>query len=472
MAILFYNTLTRKKEEFLAHNKKTVKLYTCGPTVYDYAHIGNLRSYIFADILRRTLQCGGYTVNHIENITDVGHLVSDADSGEDKMMRALHRDGLEPTVKSLKTLAKKYTDAFLEDIKRLNILPPKKWTPATRYVKEMVAFIQKIAERGFAYETSLALYFDVAKFPGYGKLSGQKLEEKISGARDEVEIDPEKKHPADFVLWFKLAGKNKNHLMHWPSPWGEGFPGWHIECSAMSVKELGSDIDIHTGGIDHIPVHHTNERAQNYAAYGTEVVHFWMHNEFLVTGEDKMAKSAGNFFTLQALLDKKYDPLSYRYFCLNTHYRQKLQFSWEALSSAQNALNNLRQSVSEYGAPRIGCAEYERRFFEALHDDLNTPRALGILWELVHDKELPGPAKRLTINRFDEIFGLGLQKLQKIIIPKNVERLAALRENARAEKDWARADELRRELEKLGFDVQDSKAGPNIRKKDDYKLPL
>jgi len=466
MALKFYNTLTRQKEDFWPSDNKMVRMYSCGPTVYDYAHIGNLRAYIFADILKRTLEYNNYTVRHIENITDVGHLVSDADEGEDKMMKALKREGLEPNINSLEKLAHKYTEAFFDDMKKLNILPPKKWTKATSYIPQMIRFIKKIIENGFAYETDLAVYFDVSKMADYTRLSGQSLDDKIVGARENVEVDLGKKQPADFVLWFKLSGKNKNHTMYWPSPWGDGFPGWHIECSAMSVKELGENIDIHTGGIDHICVHHTNERAQNYAMYDKEVVRFWMHNEFLVIGDEKMAKSTGEFLRLQSIVDKGIDPLSFRYLCLNTHYRQKLQFSWEALEASENALNNLREIISEYDKPNIGCAGYEERFLEAIQEDLNIPKSLGILWELIKDPEMPSGAKKQTILKFDEVLGLGLQKVKKIKIPKEVDALAKEREGARAKKDWKKSDELRSQLQKFGYSVEDTTDGPKIKKLD------
>ncbi len=466
MEMKFYNTLTRKKEEFWPSDNKMVRLYTCGPTVYDYVHIGNLRAYVFTDVLRRTLEYSGYKVSHIENITDVGHLVSDADSGMDKMMKALSREGLAPTLASLKILSKKYTQAFKKDIKDLNILPPNKWTRATSYIIEMIQYIEEIYKNGYAYENSLAVYFDTSKYKDYTKLSRQTLDEKVVGAREEVEIDSGKKHPADFVLWFKLAGKNKNHIMHWPSPWSDGFPGWHIECSAMSTKELGNSIDIHCGGVDHIGVHHTNERAQNFAVYGKEVVRFWMHNEFLDFGKEKMSKSSGTFIRLKDIVNKGFDPLSFRYLCLNTHYRQKLQFSWEALEASENALNNLRGIISEYDKPNIGCAGYEERFSEAVQDDLNIPKSLGILWELIKDSEMPNSAKKQTILKFDEVLGLGLKKAKKIKIPKEVDALAKEREGARMKKDWKKSDELRSQLQKLGYSVEDTMDGPKIKKLD------
>lgn len=461
MKLILYNTLTRKKEEFVPHENTKVRLYTCGPTVYDYAHIGNLRAYIFSDILRRTLAYNGYTVNHIENITDVGHLVSDADEGEDKMMKALKREGLALSLESIRSLAKKYADAFQYDVKLLNILAPKKWVWVTEYIQEIIQFIQKIVDAGYSYKTGLALYFDVSKIPDYTKLSGQKLEDNIVGAREDVEIDREKKNPADFALWFMLAGKNKNHVMRWPSPWGEGFPGWHIECSAISIGELGPDIDIHTGGTDHIPVHHTNERAQNFAVFKKEVVWRWMHNEFLVMGE-KMSKSSGNYLTLQGIMEKGYTALSYRYLCLNTHYRQKLQFSWEGLNAAENALKNLQQELSRLNSPKIGCAGYEERFLEAMNDDLNTPKALGILWELVKDPEMPSAGKKQTLLKFDAILGLGLEKIGKQVIPKEVQDLAFDRERAREKKDWKKSDKIRDEIRCMGFEIEDTADGPKI----------
>ncbi|MBU4332267.1 cysteine--tRNA ligase [Patescibacteria group bacterium] len=511
-----YNTLTHKKEKFTAIKGNNVGLYTCGPTVYNFAHIGNLKAYLFEDILKRVLIFNGYKVKHVMNITDVGHLVSDADAGEDKMQKALKREGLKPSADSLMKLADRYTKAFKSDLADLNILEPDIWCQATEHVKEMIEMNKKLEKNGYTYETDLALYFDVAKFKNYTQLSRQKLEEKSVGARDDVEVDPKKKHPADFALWFKLAGKNKNHIMHWTSPWGEGFPGWHIECSAMSTKYLGDRFDIHCGGIDHIPVHHTNEIAQNDGAYGHQVVNFWVHGEFLVVGmvtcpkcgesydlskeakiakkvarwgviEDatkeckkcghriglKMAKSSDNFLTLQTLKNKNYNPLSYRYLTLTAHYRKSLAFSWEALDGAQAALEKLYEVMRELQTKTkkqknkktlddgCVCRVYLNKFFDAVNDDLNMPKALAIMWDLIKSNNSES-AKKATLLEFDKVLGLGLDKVKKIEIPAEIKKLAKERDDARKNKDWERADELREEIEKRGFRIEDGDEGARI----------
>ncbi|MFA5076296.1 MAG: cysteine--tRNA ligase [Patescibacteria group bacterium] len=473
MELKLYNTLTRQKDAFKPLKRGKVGVYSCGPTVYNYAHIGNLRAYIFADILKRALVYNGYKVNHVMNITDVGHLTSDADSGEDKLEKGAAREG-----KTVWDVARFYEDAFKQDVAKLNILPPDVYCRATEHIAEQVKMIKKIIKHGYTYQTSQALYFDTSKVKDYTALSGQKLGNNKTGARQEVEVDPEKKQPADFVLWFKLVGKYANHVMHWPSPWGQGFPGWHIECSAMSIKYLGDKFDIHTGGIDHIAVHHTNERAQNLAATGHEVVARWLHNEFLVIGGgDKMAKSGENFITLQSLIDKGIDPLAYRYFCLGTHYRKQLNFSWEALNSAQSGLDNLREQVSElrinnYPSTSLGAGElrtkdvnkfYEDKFLAALNDDLNMSQALAVLQEVLRS-DLDLQQKLATILDFDQVLGLELAKIEKIEIPVEVKKLAEERLEARQNKDWVKSDELRKKIEKFGYLVEDSKDGYQIKK--------
>ncbi|HPP76522.1 MAG TPA: cysteine--tRNA ligase, partial [Armatimonadota bacterium] len=375
-----FNTLTRTKEEFIPLEPGKAGLYTCGPTVYNYAHIGNLRSYIFADILRRTLEFENYDVTQVMNITDVGHLTSDDDIGEDKMEAGARREG-----KSIWDIARYYEDAFFVDIDKLNIERPTIVARATEHVPDMIDLVKRLEERGFTYETEQAVYFDVTKFPEYTKLAGQALEEKITAARAEVQEDPEKKNPADFALWFKATGRFKNHLMQWDSPWGMGFPGWHVECSAMSMRYLGETFDIHTGGIDHIPVHHTNEIAQSQAATGKPFVRYWMHGEFLVvSGGEKMAKSAGEFLRLQVLTDKGYDPLAYRYLCLQVHYRSKLNFTWESLDAAQAGYNRLKAFIDvasrARGTEQPWVQEYRDRFRDAITDDLNIPRAIAVMW--------------------------------------------------------------------------------------------
>ncbi len=457
-----FNTLTRCKEEFTPLKGKTVGLYTCGPTVYDYAHLGNLRTYLFEDWLRRTLRYSGFRVKHVMNITDVGHLTSDADAGEDKMQQALDREHLPPTVESLRTLAERYTAAFLEDLERLNILRPHAMPKATEYVHQMVELIQMMVKGDYAYETKLAVYYDVSKFANYTALSRQPLKDKVTGARDEVTVDPDKRQPADFALWFKLAGKNQNHVMHWPSPWGEGFPGWHIECSAMSRALLGFPFDIHCGGVDHVSVHHTNEIAQNAAVYDGRAVQVWMHGEFLDLGNLKMAKSAGTFLRLTDVVGGGIDPLAYRALCLQTHYRQKLNFTWEALEAAAQGLKNLRRAVATWDAPKIGCAGFEADFLAALEDDLNLPKALGVVWDMVNAASLPSAGKRRSIEKFDAVLGLGLAHGRAGKIPREVQQLVKAREAARAGKQWNEADRLRAEVEAVGFEIEDTAEGPRV----------
>jgi len=451
--IFLYNTLTRKKEEFKSIKPKKVGLYACGPTVYNYAHIGNLRTYIFEDILKRVFVYNGYKVKHIENITDVGHLVSDADEGEDKMMKALKREGLMPGVESLLVLADKYTKAFQRDNNLLNIFAPDKWTKATDHIKEMIKLIQRIEKNGYTYQTDDGVYFDTAKLADYGKLAGLDKIKQKAGAR--VDVNLQKKNPTDFALWIKAVGENKSHVMQWGSPWGSGFPGWHIECSAMSMKYLGELFDIHCGGIDHIPVHHVNEIAQNQGATKKKVVNYWCHGEFLVLDSGRMGKSVGNLITLQTLIDKGFDPMAYRYLTLQTHYRQKLTFSWEALTAADNALKNLLGAVAEYKDSRTNCVEYEEKFLTAINDDLNMPQALAVLWDLIKDNKIESLAKRKTILKFDEILGLGLAGAKKEEIPAEIKKIAEARQKAREKKDWAVSDQLRGEIEEKGYIIED-----------------
>jgi len=460
--IFLYNTLAHKKEEFRPIKKGKVGLYTCGPTVYNYAHIGNLRTYIFEDILKRIFLYNGYRVKHIENITDVGHLVSDADEGEDKMMKALKREGLDPNEKSLLKLADKYTKVFRNDTRLLNIIEPDKWTMATKHVKEMIKLIRRIEKNGYTYETDDGVYFDTVKFKNYGELAALCNVDLKAGARVEI---GNKKNPSDFALWIKAIGENKNHVMQWNSPWGKGFPGWHIECSAMSMKYLGEHFDIHCGGIDHIPVHHTNEIAQNEGATGKKSVNYWIHGDFLVLDKGKMAKSAGTFITLQTLIDEGFDPLAYRYLNLQTHYRQKLTFSFDSLRAAQNALYNLRDIISGYGKPKGNSAEYESKFLEAINDDLNMPKALAVVWDLIKNQNIESSAKKKTLLKFDEVLGLNLNKVKKEEIPAEVIKLAEKRQEARKNKDWGSADKLRGEIESKGYVVEDQQDRFIINKK-------
>ncbi len=454
MKLKLFNTLTRWKEEFRPLEDSAVRLYTCGLTVYGPAHLGNLRAYIFTDTLRRVLVANGYAVRHVMNVTDVGHMTSDMDEGEDKMERSA-----KATKMSAWDVAKKYTDLFLSDLKDLNILLPDVMPKATEHIPEQISLIKKLETKGYTYRISDGVYFDTSKVADYGKLANLKEQSLKAGAR--IEVNPEKRNPSDFALW-KLSQKNEKRQMEWPSPWGAGFPGWHIECSAMSMRYLGETFDIHTGGIDHIPVHHTNEIAQSESATGKPFVNVWMHNEFLVDEEGKISKSRGAALSLQALKDKKYSPLAFRYFCLNTHYRKPLAFTWKALDAAQSAYRSLVEMVRSWPAPKIGCAEFEKHFADAVNDDLNTPRALGILWELLRSN-YPDEAKHRSVLQFDKVLGLGLDALTPLVIPANIKKLVAEREKARAAKDFAESDGLRKFIEKEGWAVEDTPGGPVVK---------
>lgn len=469
-----YNTLTRKKETFKPIHKDWVGLYTCGPTVYNYAHIGNLRTYIFEDILRRTLEYAGHKVKHIMNITDVGHLTSDADEGEDKLEKGAKREK-----KSVWDITKFYTRAFLNDVERLNIKRAHKLVPATREIQEQTKVISRLFEGGYAYETEQAVYFDVTKFKEYTKLSKQKLSQKLVGVREEVVVDPKKRHPADFALWFKIVGRFKNHTMRWPSPWGMGFPGWHIECSAISSKYLGQPFDIHSGGVDHINVHHTNEIAQSEGAYGRPLAKVWMHGEFLLINTSKMAKSGENFLTLNLLIKKGFGPLSYRYLVLTAHYRSKLNFTWESLAAANQSLNRLYDFVRELKNPNLAKADYrglasivKSQFERAIFDDLDTPKALAALWQFISDyRKNPGKFNSKEVlgllYNFDRVLGLGLKNIKLEKIPVEIKKLASKREQTRKSKDWSKADKLRKEIELQGYEIKDTPEGPKIMRRPD-----
>ena len=463
-----YNTLTRKKEEFRPIEKDSVGLYTCGPTVYNYAHIGNLRTYIFEDIFKRVLLYNDYNVKHVMNITDVGHLTSDEDEGEDKIDVAVKREKKTPG-----EIAAFYTKAFKEDLSRLNILQPDIWCKATEHIADMIKLTQKIEKNGYSYIGKNGnVYFDTGKFANYEKFAGLDLENLQSGAR--TEIDKEKKHPGDFVLWFSTKGsKFKGHILKWNSPWGEGWPGWHIECSAMSMKHLGEHFDVHCGGIDHIPIHHTNEIAQSEAATGKKWVNYWLHGEFLVMKQDKMAKSAGNFVTLKTLIESKYEPLAYRYMCLNTHYRKKLNFDWEGLESAQNALSTLKENIrilketDDTKTDQEKTASYKAKFLKAINDDLNMPKALEAVWKLIREeKNIAGKDKLKILTDFDKVLGLNLGKAESTTkISKEIAELINKREEYRKQKNWARADLMRDKLLEKGIVLQDTAKGVIWKKK-------
>jgi cysteinyl-tRNA synthetase len=462
--LLLHNTLTRTKEAFEPTDGKTVHMYCCGPTVYNFAHIGNLRTYIFEDLLHRVLLYHGWDVEHVMNITDVGHMTSDADAGEDKMQKAAQRENKSPW-----EIARAYEEAFFRDSARLNIIRPQIAPRATEHVDQMIALIQKLEANGYTYETPEGIYFDTARDEDYGKLAGLNLAAQKEGAREDVNVDPGKRHPADFILWFT---NKPNHIMKWESPWGVGYPGWHIECSAMAMHYLGETLDIHCGGIDHIPVHNTNEIAQSECATGHPFARFWVHGAFLnvssgsVTGRtaDKMAKSGENFLTVQTLIDKGYDPLAYRFLCLMAHYRSELTFSFDSLQAATTALGKIwelkaRQSGGD-GLTDEQYADAKATVEEALNDDLNLPRAVAALQE--------AKSYRLWAE-FDSVLGLDIEKRSRTAdddtIPDDVAALMAERDAARKAKNWAESDNLRNKIESMGYTVGDSPTGTTVKKK-------
>lgn len=435
MTLQFYDTYERELRPFKPLSGNTVGIYCCGPTVYHFAHIGNLRTYLFEDVLVRVLKANGYDVNHVINITDVGHLVSDADTGEDKMELGAKRTGM-----TAWELADYYTEAFQRDMGRLNILPPDIWCKATDHIVEQIEFVQDLEAKGFTYKTSDGIYFDSRKLNSYGHLARLDIEGLQAGAR----VDQgERKFVTDFALW-KFSPEDEQRQMEWQSPWGVGFPGWHIECSAMSAKYLGDYFDIHCGGEDHIPIHHTNEIAQTEACKGTRLANFWMHGYFLQLDDAKMSKSTGEFLTLDALVERGFDPLVYRYFCLNGHYRSQMTFSWESLEAARTALNRLYESAYGWGEPGEENRDHVDRFFEALNDDLGMPKAMAVLWDLVRS-DLPDGVKKATLLKFDDVLGLDIAnwKPEEIDVPEAVTGLLEARKLARKEKNWARADEIR-----------------------------
>ncbi|MGE5042061.1 MAG: cysteine--tRNA ligase [Candidatus Levyibacteriota bacterium] len=447
-----YNTLTRSIEEFEPLDGKTVKMYACGPTVYDHAHIGHLRKYIGDDILRRTLETQ-WEVKHVMNITDVGHLTSDSDSGEDKMEKGAKKFG-----KTVLDLARFFEDDFMRSVKKVDVLLPTVIARATEHIEDQVALIEVLVEKGFTYQTSQAIYFDVSKFPEYTKLSKQDLDDKIAGAREEVVVDSEKKNPADFALWFFTIGRFANHALHWDSPWGEGFPGWHVECSAMSMRYLGPTLDIHTGGVDHVSIHHTNEIAQSECATGKEFVRFWVHHEFLRVDDQKMSKSLGNIYTVKDLENKGFNPLAFRYLTFQTHYRAEMNFTWDALAAAQSALESLYEIASEFNeVHKFSNIDYERDFLDALRQDLNMPKALSILWDVARNARMPLPEKAATIREMDKILGLNIFEMarMRLKVPRSVLQLAQERDLLRANKQYIRSDQLRNKIEKMGYNVKD-----------------
>ncbi|MFA6583794.1 MAG: cysteine--tRNA ligase, partial [Elusimicrobiaceae bacterium] len=439
-----------------------VSMYACGPTVYDYAHIGNLRTYIFEDILKRVLLFSGFKVKHVMKVTDVGHLQSDADEGEDKMELGVLREG-----KTAWEIADFYSKAFFSDFNALNCLPPDVTCKATDHISEMIELVKTLETKGFTYKTEDGIYFDTAKFPSYDRLAGKShIEGLRSGAR--VEFSAEKRNPSDFALW-KFSPKDKKRQMEWPSPWGTGFPGWHIECSAMAMKYLGETFDIHCGGIDHIAVHHTNEIAQSECATGKPYVNYWVHAEFLTTKDsEKMAKSSGEFLTVSLLGEKGYSPLDYRYLCLGAHYKTQIVFSWEALAFAQKSLSNLRDIIGPHLEKHSPATDTKNiraqlaRFADAATDDLNMPKALSILWETARDKTLAPEDILAFVRETDRVFGLDLmvpRKKERAALPPETMALITEREQARKAKNFARSDELRNELKKHGVAVKDVPGG-------------
>ncbi len=454
MELQLFDTYERKVRPFEPLTPGKVGIYACGPTVYNFAHIGNLRTYLFEDLLKRVLLRKGYEVNHIINITDVGHLTSDADTGEDKMELGAKRTGM-----TAWELAAFYTDAFQKDLKRLNVLDPSVWCKATDHIEEQITFIKELEEKECTYRTSDGIYFDSRKLNNYGFLARLDIEGLQAGAR----VDQgERKFVTDFALW-KFSPEDEQRQMEWGSPWGRGFPGWHIECSAMSAKYLGDYFDIHCGGEDHIPIHHTNEIAQTEAARGTRLANYWMHGYFLQLDNAKMAKSSGEFLTLDVVEEKGFSSLAYRYFCFSAHYRTQMSFSWASLDAAQRTLNRLYETAWNWGEPGEVSADYLARFDACLNDDLNMPRALAVLWELVRSEEADS-VKKATLLACDDVLGLDIANWApaEIEVPDEVSALVQAREEARAAKDWGRADELRKQVSDLGYVIEDTKEGAKI----------
>ena len=461
MDLKIYNTLSRSKEVFVPVRPGRVGIYTCGPTVYNYAHIGNLRTYIFMDILRRVFAFNGYKVKSVMNITDVGHLLSDADDGDDKMSMAAAEQKKTP-----EEIAEFYSAAFFRDIARLNVRRPDVTPKATEHIGDMIKIVQALLDKGYAYETNDGIYFDISKFPDYGKLSGANLEEQLAGAR--VDINTGKRHPADFALWKKAA---PNHIMKWPSPWGMGYPGWHIECTAMSNKYLGDVFDIHTGGIDHVPIHHENEIAQAEAWLGKKAVNYWMHSEFMLVDGGKMSKSLGNTYTVDDLAAKGYTPMEFRYMCLNVQYRQKLNFTWEAMAAAKTAYERLsallyRHKTAPAPGNRPEIEKYLGEFHEAINDDLNVPMAMGVLWKM-----LRLPAGKDVYDAalvMDKVFALDFDKVASpdhtAEAPPEIREMAEKRREVRRNKNWAESDRLRDEIAAKGYKVLDTADGYRLEK--------
>jgi cysteinyl-tRNA synthetase len=465
--VKLWNTMGREMQTFVPITPGKVGMYCCGLTVYDFAHVGNLRTYILEDLLRKTLEYFGYEVRHVMNITDVGHLTGDADEGEDKMLKGAREKG-----KTVWEIADFYAKAFFRDLALIRCASPAVICKATEHIQDMIDLISLLEKRGFTYVAGGNVYFDISKFPGYGKLALLDQQELRAGAR--VIVDEGKKNPADFVLWF-TKGKFEHQVMLWDSPWGRGYPGWHIECSAMSMKYLGQHFDIHCGGIDHIPVHHTNEIAQSEAATGTKWVNYWVHAEWLLIGKEKMAKSSGNLVPLSGLIEKGYDPLDYRFFCLGAHYRTQLSFTWEAMDAARTGrlglvdrIVQLKAEAQAAAEPTGKAREYLADFEQHAADDLNMPRCLADMWTLLRDSSVPAAQKLAAAYRMDRILDLGLSDAQERSVEMDGETRALVeeREQARKARNFKRADEIRQLLLAKGIEVQDGPQGPR------YGLPL
>ena len=465
MSLKLYNTLTKQKEEFKPLQGNEVRIYTCGPTVYSFAHIGNFRAYVFMDTLRRVLKENGYTLKHVMNITDVGHLESDADEGEDKMEKAARKENKNPY-----EIAAYYTEIFFRDMGRLHIERPEIIAKATDHISDMLEFVKTLVKNGYAYETSKAIYFDISKLDKYPVLSNRNLDDQIAGAR--VDVDPEKRNPYDFAVWIKAP---ENHIMKWESPWGLSYPGWHLECSAMGRKYLGDEFDIHTGGVDHIPTHHENEIAQSKGCTGHIPAKRWMHVEFLQVDGGKMSKSLGNTYTLDQLQEKGIEPLAYKMFCYTAHYRTKLNFTFEGALSTQKALNRLREGYlthlqNDEKVEETEIKEYKQRFLDAVNDDLNMPLAMGVVWEVVRNNKKSKQFADLLLE-FDKILGLDLEnskkyleEQEKVELPEEIKELVEQRKIARENKNWAESDRIRDLLKEKGYTEKDTKEGQIIEK--------
>jgi len=457
MALKIYNTLTRQKEEFKPIKKDKVSFYHCGPTVYWTQHIGNLRGMFCADIVVRTLKYLDYKVKFVRNYTDVGHLTSDRDEGEDKIEKAAKKEKLEP-----QEIAQKYIKIFEQDVKELNLLEPDEKPLATQYVKQMIEMTQALLDKDYAYQTDLAIYFNVSRAKNYEQLSGQKLDDKLGEAGKGEISDPDKKNPADFALWFFKKGAHENALQSWDSPWGQGFPGWHIECSVMAKKCLGDTIDIHMGGIEHIPIHHTNEIAQSEAANEAKPANYWLHNEHLTVDNKKMAKSEGTGYSLTEIKEKGFNPLALRYLFLQAHYRAKQNFTWDLMSAAQKGFDNLTAQVKELNQDKGKVNQrYQKEFVEKISDDFNTPQALALVQQLLKS-DLPSEDKLATLLDFDQVLGLGLDKIKEKDIPKEIQKLAQEREKARQSEDWTKADQIRKQIEDKNYQIEDTETGPKV----------